>query len=395
VSVDHSPKPLSEWTLTEEEDLTEALRTPLSAPLIAKALAENAGAHSVEINVERGTFLFFYQSSTGHGVSCVGAEPWAILRDYKETAIDPDPRLDAEALFNKGDGYRYCGVTNEEAKQHAEQWNAVRRATGLAWRQLMLRHFDLAGSARAVLLYARVKEVTAPFEQLPADVWPLLEVVDWQNGIAVAPNRTTYWSIHVAPSPESHVVSTSASESAAIKALARHFVETHPDLTRDQARKWCHGQGFKLSQRGFQNRVWPGARKAAGLEATAQPGPKPKLRVEPKVGSKKTSIKRKPLIPWRGGVADTRLNDQAVSARTCRDRDRTHSSPAHHMQRRIFQRDRYHHMHVIRQQKSLFDPAFLRHHGPVREYGQHQPLNRQSERYAREGVDLSLSTLAD
>ena len=28
-------------------------------------------------------------------------------------------------------------------------------------------------------------------------------------------------------------------------------------------------------------------------------------------------------------------------------------------------------------------------------YGQHQPLNRQAERYAREGVDLSLSTLAD
>src|SRR6185437_16773874 len=28
-------------------------------------------------------------------------------------------------------------------------------------------------------------------------------------------------------------------------------------------------------------------------------------------------------------------------------------------------------------------------------FGQHQPLNRQSERYRREGVDLSLSTLAD
>lgn len=28
-------------------------------------------------------------------------------------------------------------------------------------------------------------------------------------------------------------------------------------------------------------------------------------------------------------------------------------------------------------------------------YGQHQPINRQSERYAREGVELSLSTLAD
>ena len=28
-------------------------------------------------------------------------------------------------------------------------------------------------------------------------------------------------------------------------------------------------------------------------------------------------------------------------------------------------------------------------------FGQHQPLNRQADRYAREGVELSLSTLAD
>ena len=28
-------------------------------------------------------------------------------------------------------------------------------------------------------------------------------------------------------------------------------------------------------------------------------------------------------------------------------------------------------------------------------YGQHQPLNRQAERYARKGVELRLSTLAD
>jgi transposase len=30
-----------------------------------------------------------------------------------------------------------------------------------------------------------------------------------------------------------------------------------------------------------------------------------------------------------------------------------------------------------------------------KKFGQHQPLNRQAERYAREGVPLSLSTLAD
>jgi transposase len=28
-------------------------------------------------------------------------------------------------------------------------------------------------------------------------------------------------------------------------------------------------------------------------------------------------------------------------------------------------------------------------------FGQHQPLNRQSERYRREGIDLSVSTLAN
>jgi len=45
-------------------------------------------------------------------------------------------------------------------------------------------------------------------------------------------------------------------------------------------------------------------------------------------------------------------------------------------------------------------PAGLRRtepsgHDPVREVRQHQPLNRQSERYRREGIDLSVSTLAD
>ena len=31
----------------------------------------------------------------------------------------------------------------------------------------------------------------------------------------------------------------------------------------------------------------------------------------------------------------------------------------------------------------------------LEKFGQHQPLNRQAERYAREGVPLALSTLAD
>src|ERR1700712_3522756 len=44
--------------------------------------------------------------------------------------------------------------------------------------------------------------------------------------------------------------------------------------------------------------------------------------------------------------------------------------------------------------RGLFGPSFLAMM-LFEKFGQHQPLNRQSERYAREGVDLSLSTLAD
>jgi transposase len=48
--------------------------------------------------------------------------------------------------------------------------------------------------------------------------------------------------------------------------------------------------------------------------------------------------------------------------------------------------------HVI--PRGLYGPSLLAMI-MFEKYGQHQPLNRQSERYALEGVDLSLSTLAD
>jgi transposase len=56
----------------------------------------------------------------------------------------------------------------------------------------------------------------------------------------------------------------------------------------------------------------------------------------------------------------------------------------------------------ISQPPAPFHPTFRGWAGPnllatilFEKFGQHQPLNRQAERYAREGVDLSLSTLAD
>ena len=44
--------------------------------------------------------------------------------------------------------------------------------------------------------------------------------------------------------------------------------------------------------------------------------------------------------------------------------------------------------------RGMFGPSFLAML-LFEKFGQHQPLNRQRDRYAREGVDLSLSTLAD
>ncbi len=44
--------------------------------------------------------------------------------------------------------------------------------------------------------------------------------------------------------------------------------------------------------------------------------------------------------------------------------------------------------------RGMFGPSFLAMM-LFEKFGQHQPLNRQRDRYAREGIDLSLSTLAD
>jgi hypothetical protein len=64
-------------------------------------------------------------------------------------------------------------------------------------------------------------------------------------------------------------------EKAATRALAA-FLKGNPDVTRTKAADWCRAQGFSLTKRGFQFRVWPEARKQAGLSATALPGRKPK-----------------------------------------------------------------------------------------------------------------------
>jgi hypothetical protein len=70
-------------------------------------------------------------------------------------------------------------------------------------------------------------------------------------------------------------VSIARDETAAIRELAAHL-EVNPQLKRADAKTWCDESGFGLTGRGFQNRVWPTARKKAGLEGNARPGRKRK-----------------------------------------------------------------------------------------------------------------------
>jgi hypothetical protein len=64
--------------------------------------------------------------------------------------------------------------------------------------------------------------------------------------------------------------STSGQESSAIKALSKHL-DQNRQLKRAEASSWCDSQGFKLTIRAF-SRVWPKARKNAGLPAKGRVG---------------------------------------------------------------------------------------------------------------------------
>ena len=77
------------------------------------------------------------------------------------------------------------------------------------------------------------------------------------------------------PAPKKRVSPIAGRETAATKLLAA-YLKYNQDITRDAAETWCVKQGYGLSQRGFRFRVWPAARKEAGLSELAPAGRKRK-----------------------------------------------------------------------------------------------------------------------
>ncbi|MHC2255104.1 hypothetical protein ACVILK_004796 [Bradyrhizobium embrapense] len=169
---------------------------------LTEILREKAGASKAEIDRDRGRFLFFFTSSGG-AAACHGGAPWGILREPDESL---KPRL--EAILNASDlasdhAAPYVGfakIGDDEAAEGSRQSEGVRFATGLVWRRLMLLAFDRTVRAGRVKLFARAPSTRDDFKQLPRDIWPQLDVVDWEHGVARDMQGALYSSIHVADS---------------------------------------------------------------------------------------------------------------------------------------------------------------------------------------------------
>ena len=166
---------------------------------LTATLQKTSGAQRAEIDINEATFSFHFFSEDGKE-EFLGGPPWGILQKpplQEPSNYNTDARLDAEALFNKEGLVKISD--DDEAKSLTKRLDSVRKATGLVWNQFFLRTFDRAVSSGSIVLHARPHRVSARFKRLPADAWAVLEVSDWQNGVAIAPDGTSYWSIHVQP----------------------------------------------------------------------------------------------------------------------------------------------------------------------------------------------------
>lgn len=192
---------------------------PPTLEYLTELLRKQADASKVEIDREEGRFRFFFTLSGG-GAGCRGGTPWEILWEPDDESRKlNDVRLEAllknSGLANdkKAPYEGFAEVGGDEAAEGARQSEGVRLATGLVWRRFMLPAFDRAVKAGQVELYARWTLTGDDFRRLPSDIWPLLDVADWEHGVAHDIQGTIYTSIHVAVTASSQSSEDDSGES--------------------------------------------------------------------------------------------------------------------------------------------------------------------------------------
>jgi hypothetical protein len=258
---DVKQKPFSELIYP---GVMDAIPISFSQDQLTELLEKQSGAQSVEIDQANTSFTFNF-IRVGGGASVTGGTPWAILRE--SMPVNNDPRIEAEALFATEGVVR---IRDADAEKNAKQYAAVRRATGLVWRQHMLVAFDRAVASGAVLLYARPQTISAKIERLPADAWPLLDVIDWQNGAAIAPDGTAYWSLHAGLArkqtlaAKSHAGSRRPARERARLAIVSLYPKGIPDPATEPNKTLCQKVQRWLKENGMPKAGDDSILRAAG-----------------------------------------------------------------------------------------------------------------------------------
>jgi hypothetical protein len=214
---------------------------------LTELLRNHANAFKAEINREEGRFRFSFTLARG-GAACYGGTPWAILWEPDESLkLKLNPRL--EALLNASGLASDCEapyvgfakIGDDEAAEGSRQSEGARFATGLVWRRFMLPAFYRAVEAGRAELFARWPSTSDDFQKLPSDIWPQLEIVDWEHGVACDMQGTLYSSIHVAytaaPIDKSGGQSFEAADAQSIKEMRSLITQGRAKNVSEAARQ--------------------------------------------------------------------------------------------------------------------------------------------------------------
>jgi hypothetical protein len=145
--------------------------------------------------------------------------------------------------------------------------------------KFMVRALSSVIARGEAVLYARTA-ISAPLERVPADVCHLLKVADWRNGVAVAPDGTQYWSIHVGPSASKAAAKGAPKKRHSrsdIDTFIRKYIDDEKKANRSPTSTGCEMAWANAGHRGDRERLrgrYKEIQETAGCKVS--PGRKPK-----------------------------------------------------------------------------------------------------------------------